>query len=212
MPTVTYPLDTTGINASNLIPNELHVLTEVNNSTYRVLVPDFSPFYLDNFSITHTDTLGNITTLQPDVDYIFTLPYLAGSRSIGKMLYGALSISSNIIDGTLSITYQTLGGTWIADKNLVLTTIANINYNPVITTWDAVTNIQDTFPPINHSLAIDNLFGESQLIDAINQMRDAIISGPQLTPSLLQALTGTQVNEGISRAEMMFYSKCGFIK
>jgi len=212
MPTVSYPLDSTGINASNLIPNELHILTEVNNSTYRVLVPDFSPFYLDNFSVKHTDDLGNITILTPDVDYIFTLPYLAASRSIGKMLYGAISVNSSIVNGVLSLTYQTLGGNWIADKNLVLVTLANTNYNPVITSWDQVTNKQDLFPPINHDLSLDYVTGATELVASITQVRDAILQGPQLSASMLQALTGTQVNEGISRAEMMFYSKCGFVK
>jgi len=207
MPNATYPLDVTGLNPSNLITNELHTLTEVNANTYRLLIPDFAPFYLDNFTLTHTDVQGNVSTLNEGADYIFVLPYLAGSRSIAKMLYGAISISNSVIDGTLTMNYQTLGGSWIADKNFVLQQLAEYVYNPVITTWDQVTNIQELFPPINHDQSLDYVTGQTELIAAINEIRDAIIAGPQLTPSLLQALTGTQVNEGISRAEMYYYSK-----
>lgn len=207
MPTASYPLDITGINPANLVTNEVHTLTEINSSTNRLLIPVFAPFYLDNFRLTHIDPNGIGRLLHENADYIFVLPYLAGSRSIAKMLYGAVSITNAVIDGSIVMEYQTLGGEWIADRNHALEVLTNNVYNPIVTTWDLVTNKQDLFPPINHDLSMDYVMGQQDLIDAIHQIRDAIIDGPQLTPSLLQALTGTQVNEGISRAEMYYYSK-----
>lgn len=207
MPNVSYPLDVTGLDPANLIPDELHTLTEVNNTSYRLLIPEFSPFYLDNFELKHTDDQGNVTILNEGVDFMFVLPYLAGSRSIGKMLYGGVSINTIFINGNLSMTYQTLGGDWIADRDHVLQVLAEFIYNPRITAWDTVTDKTDLFPPINHDQSLDYVFGHEELINAINETAASILSGPHLSESIIQALTGTQVNEGISRAEMYYYSK-----
>lgn len=207
MPNVSFSLDTTGQDPANLISNELHTVTSVNANTYRLLIPKFAPFYLDNFELVHTDSQGNVKILDEGVDFIHVLPYLAGSRSIAKMLYGAVSLTDELIDGSLSMTYQILGGDWIGDRTHVLEQFINYLYNPILVTWDQVTNVQDLFPPINHDVSTEQLYSHEDLINAMNQIRDAIITGPQLTPSLIQALTGTQVNEGISRAEMLYYSK-----
>ena len=63
-----------------------------------------------------------------------------------------------------------MGGGWVADANLVLTTLAEHLYNPKIVSWDLVTNVQQTFPPINHDDHMNYLFGHQQLIDAINAL------------------------------------------
>lgn len=195
---VSYPLDTTGINPSCLVTNELHTLTEVNANPYRLIVPTFSPFYLDNLEIEHIDSLGQTTTLVEGVHFGLCLIYLAGSRSIGKMLHGAISINTSFLNGTINLKkYQTLGGSWTADPNFVLASIASQVYNPRITAWDNVTNIQALFPPINHDQNLDYVFGYQDLITAVQAIVTQIAAGPNQSLPFIRHLLDVQSPEHV---------------
>lgn len=183
--TVSYPFDPTGLADSNIVPDEIHTLTEVNAQSYRILIPTFAPFYLGNFTITHTDSSGQTRPLIEDVDYTFCLPYIGATRSIGQMVYGGVSINDLIVNGVLKVTYRTLGGDWIADTNYVLNMLAEHVYNPRITVWDVVTNKSTMFPPINHDQTMDYVYGHQDLINSLNSVADSIIGGPdQGTPAI----------------------------
>ena len=178
MPSLTYPLDITGLAATNLIASEVHTLTEINSSTYRILIPEFAPFYLDNLELKHTDSLGVSTVLTEGSDYFLCLPYIGATRSVGKMIYGGISINTLFVNGVLKLTYQTLGGDWTADANYVLTRLAETVYNPRITVWDSVTDKTSCFPPTNHDQHMDYVFGHGELIASINDLATTIGSGP----------------------------------
>ena len=175
MADVSYPLDTTGISPDNLVPNELHTVTEVNATTYNLLVPVFAPFYIDNLKIEHVLMDGTIRELVPDFDYYPALPYIGASGSIGKMIYGAVSINTTLANGTIRFTYQTLGGDWCADRDYVLEALANKVYNPRTTVWDIITNKQQLFPPINHDQNLDYVYDSGEMINGLNEIADAIL-------------------------------------
>jgi hypothetical protein len=189
MPTVTYPLDLTGLAASNLIADEVHVLTEINDDTYRIIIPEFAPFYLHNFTIKHVSSAGVTTVLVPDVDYYLCLPYIGATRSIGMFVYGGITINTELLNGIVKITYQTLGGEWTADANYVLNRLAEMVYNPRITVWDIVTNKPTAFPPTVHDQSLDYVYGHQDLIDAINRVSNEIATvRPQPTGLLAHLL------------------------
>lgn len=188
---VTYPFDPTGLADSNIVVDELHTLTEVNAQPYRILIPEFAPFYLGNFQIKHVDVGGETRLLNEDLDYTLCLPYIGATRSIGQMLYGGITINDNIINGVLKVTYRTLGGDWTADRGLVLAALAEYVYNPRITVWDIVTNKPTMFPPINHDQSLDYVYGHQDLIAAINDVASQIASGPSSTTPVIQHLLDT---------------------
>lgn len=173
------PFDPTGLASTNFVEDEVHTLTEINDSTYRLIVPTFAPFYLDNFNFVHRDSSGVITPLIEDVDYSFCLPYIGATRSIGKILYGGLSINRTFLNGTIEISYQSLGGDWCANAQYVLDRIAEKVYNPRTTVWDVVTNKTNQFPPINHDQNLDYVFGHQTLVDSINTVADKIVESQQ---------------------------------
>lgn len=187
--TVSYPFDTTGLSAANLVANEPHTLTEINASTYRILIPEFAPFYLDNLKLTHVAVNGALTVLVPDVDYYVSLPFVGASRSIGKMVYGGLSINSRLIDGHIKVDYQALGGDWVADAQFVRERLAEMIYNPKTTIWDIVTNKTNEFPPINHDLNMDQTMGLDSLVAGMNSLVTAIANK-------VQPATQSQVTAG----------------
>lgn len=188
-----YPLDTTGISQANLVANELHTLTEINAAPYRILIPVFAPFYLDNFALMHVDSLGTSTLLVPDVDYYHCLPYISAARSTGKMVYGGVTINNSIVNGTLKITYQTIGGDWTTDGNYIRERLIEKIYNPRTTVWDVVTDKQTLFPPTDHAQALDTVYGQQQLLSALG----AITS--QIAASAAAANSGLTV--GILKSE-----------
>lgn len=172
-----YPLDLTGLSIGNLIPNEVYTLTEVNAAPYRIIIPSSAPFYVDNFALVHYDSVGVQTLLVQDVDYYLCLPYIGATRSIGKMIYGGIAINNDLLSGTVKVTYQTLGGDWVANADFVRERLIELIYNPKITIWDIVTDKPNQFPPTNHQQALDTVYGQQMLIDAINSLASQIGSG-----------------------------------
>lgn len=189
VPNVSYPLDTTGLSTTNKIVDEVHVLSEINSSTYRIVIPQFAPFYLDNFKLTHIDDIGNVRILTPDLDYSHCLLYVGATRSVGKTVYGGVTINTEFLNGTLKATYQTVGGDWIADPSLVLERLAELVYNPRTTVWDSVTNKPNAFPPTVHAQHMDNVVGHKDLVAAISALGDLILNNPGTDQRLVNHLT-----------------------
>lgn len=180
MPTVTYGLDMSGNNPANLIENELHTASEAHFKDYYFLVPNFAPFFVDNFSLS-VSMNGNTTPLTEDVDYSFALQYVTGTRITGKAMYGAITLHNLNLNGVLKMTYQTIGGDQIADRLVVLTTLADKAYNPRMTIWDILTNVPNALPPTPHYQDYDQFFGQEELVTKLGEIRDAIVTNSSLT-------------------------------
>lgn len=193
--TITYPLDLTGIKSSNLVENELHSVNEAHFRDYYFIVPNFSPFYIDNFKL--VITIGDTTSeLVEDVDFSFALPYVTGSRTTGKAMYGAVTLNNLNLNGIVSMTYQTVGGEHIADRLQVLTILADKAYNPRTTIWDIITNVPAAFPPVPHYQDYDSFFGQEELVNALGGIRDAILDNAQITTEQLNNFLSI-VNSGV---------------
>lgn len=186
MPTVTYPLDMSGNNPANLIEGELHTVNEAHFKDYYFIVPEFAPFYVDNFALSISIN-GNITPLQEDIDYSFALQYVTGTRVSGKAMYGAVTLHNLNLNGILLMNYQTIGGDQIADRLLVLTTLADKAYNPRTTIWDILTNVPNSLPPNPHYQDYDQFLGQEELVTKLGEIRDAILTNSSLTQQEIQS-------------------------
>ena len=210
----TYPLDTTGTASSNLVTGERHTLTEINSATQRILIPTFSPFYLRNFVLGHVATDGTLTPMVEGSDYYFVLPYMVASRSVGQPVYGGIAINTLLTQGSVELTYQTLGGPWCADVAYVYERLLEAVYNARTTWWDTLTNVQDVFPPTAHSLPVSDIDGITDLIEKMEAIRLAILENPSTIPPALLAhvlATGnphglTKVDIGLSNVQNLEYA------
>lgn len=185
MPDVSYPIDYTGQAASNLVVDEPQVLTVTNSDPFRYIIPNFAPFYVNNFKIVAKSATGSDIILKHGIDYDFNMKYIGATRAIGLVVYGGVTIINRNIQGTVYITYQCLGGKYSADRNYVIQTIAENNYNPRMVAWDQVTSIQETFPPTQHAQDLDTFTGYRDLIDAINSLTAKIGTTPEPLKEML---------------------------
>ena len=187
-----YPLDLTGLAATNLIKNERHKIDGVNFRDYFFVVPKFAPFFLNRAVVTYIDEQNIAKVLKEGRDYYFSLPFIGASRSIGVPLYGAVALSNTFLSGQIALRYQTLGGIYTTDPLEIMTRVAEMVYNPRISTWDEITNKPLVFPPVNHSVEINTLYGQKELIDAINNLATVIATTP---PNVITLETNiTQLN------------------
>ena len=192
--TVIYPFDPTGLATTNLVTDEQHTLTSVNSTTYRLIIPKFAPFHVNNFEMVHITMDGVETPLQEAIDFNFVFLYLGASRSIGTVVYGGITLLNELTDGYIKIKrYQTLGGEWCCDQQYVLSLLADIVFNPRTVPWEKLTNVQQVFPPINHDQAMDWIKGHDDLIQAINGLADMIVNGGQLREQNLSLLIRNMV-------------------
>lgn len=177
---VAYPLDLSGVAPSNLIVDELHSVNEAQFRDYFFIVPQLAPFYVDNFSLSIISG-SNTLVLREDVDYSFALPYLAGTRSTGKQMYGAVTLNNLDMNGVLKMTYQTVGGDQVADRLTVLSMLADKAYNPRTTVWDVLTNVPNAFPPTPHYQDYEDFKGQEAVVEKLAEVRDAILANSSLT-------------------------------
>jgi hypothetical protein len=84
------PFDPTGKAPSNLIQQEIHVITKQNYRDYHYIVPTFAPFFSET-SYDGVDTPVKLTIklldntvkeLREGIDYVFTHKFVTASRSI----------------------------------------------------------------------------------------------------------------------------------
>lgn len=180
MPEILYPLDTSGRAITNLVTNELHTVSEANFRDYFFIIPNFAPFYINGF-VLKLHLNGEQRILTEGIDYSFALPYIAGTRSVGIPLYGAITLNNIDIAGILECSYQCLGGQWIANRLYVLQYLAEKAYNPRTTIWDTVTNKPEIFAPVPHYQDYATFYGQEEFVAAIGRVADAIAaSRPEL--------------------------------
>lgn len=193
MTTPTYPFDPTGTAPSNLIENELHTLTEVNSAPYRILIPTFAPFYVNNLLFEHVALDGVATPLVEGVDFYCVLPYMAAQRSLGRPVYGGLAMISSLPQGTMRLRYQILGGEWCADADYIYERLLESDYNNRMTWWDRLTNVQQLFPPAQHDQSVQDVTGIETLVAKLEQIYAALLANPNQDP-IIQAHILSQGN------------------
>ncbi len=190
MPTTEFQFDPTGVNPNNLISDEIHTLTEGSFDDYKFIIPEFSPFFTTNLSIVYKDLNGVSSFLVEGPDYTLGLPYYGAVRAIGIPVYGAIVFNNTLINGTISITYQTIGGDWVNDSAQLYTNLAQIGYSPIVAYYEQISNLPSSFPPLSHDQKLNSLMGQDDLIAAINNLANTIAEKQIALENQMNALQG----------------------
>lgn len=177
MTTVTYPFDPMGSNPLNRIVNEQHVLTSLNDTQlYQTVIPKAAPFFSDNAVLSFRNPDSSVRTLTEGVDYYFTNKFISASKATAKPVFGSITFLDKDITGVLRLTYQTMGGVWTLEDNVIATILANMVKNPRTTAWEQITELPMAFPVIDHEWDLVDMVGATEMVVAIDGIRDAVLA------------------------------------
>lgn len=170
-----YPFDPTGNSSANRIPSEQHVLTARNFRDYHYVIPNFAPFFEENFSITLKYPSGTIRPLVYGVDYYFSNQFLDASRATAKPVFGSISFLDTDSAGVLTIGYNTVGGKWNLTPTEITRILAEEMRNPRITAWEQITDLPERFPVIDHEWDLVDMVGMKDVADVLETITAAIL-------------------------------------
>lgn len=167
--------DNTGKLASNRVTGEKHVISAANNKDFHFIVPLFAPFFADEtLAVGHTSSAGVYTLLRLGIDYLPAHQFIGASRACAKPIYGSISLLNTKLAGTITLTYQTLGGSWTLALSELATILTDVIINPRALSWEQVVDKPVLFPVIDHEWNLDDLVGAKEIVDEIRGVADAI--------------------------------------
>ena len=181
---------------ANLVTNERHTLTPKNGYTYHYIVPDYAPFYVKDLKVYKLTQLGAKQDLVEGVDYKLGFEFLQAVNSTGIPVYGAISFINRTLTGDVYIEYRTVGGDWTISANKITEIIAELQYNPVYTTWEQVANIPYQFPPTEHSHDVKDMTSFQDLLTVLRALGERLNGGAgtvnqQQVTEIVERILGT---------------------
>ncbi len=166
-----YDKDLSGTNPNNLVSGEVHNIPAVNG---RAFATDNGPFYSDSVVVKVKDT-G--VTLTRGVDYKCLYLYADATAASGKSVTAVIQIVNASVIGDVLVDYQVVGGEFSSNAYALEEAIAALEIDNRAITWINVLNKPAVFPPEPHLHAATDLYGFEYLVDAINDMIQAILLG-----------------------------------
>lgn len=177
-----YALDLTGVLAANKIKLEQHTLTSANGADRQMIVPILGPFYAKNLLVQYKNTAGQYVTAELNVDYVPVCEFYQLSDIAAYPLYGAIGMLNVALEGTIYITYQSLGGDFVIDKNMLYEKLAARIANPRQVEWSAVTGLPNYYPVNTHEHELSSdIIGMSAATTAVEAITTAESSGHEET-------------------------------
>ena len=151
-------LDFTGSNATNYVPGETQPIgPSQDNVIY--LYPLKGPFYYRNLVVTYTDANSGATSiLTPGIDYSPAINFPMIGVANNQVIYGALCINNNALNGTITISYQALGGNWAINPTQIFNYINQNLFNsnnafPALVAFPALTKADGVTPLVLNTVA-----------------------------------------------------------
>jgi hypothetical protein len=148
----TYALDLTGMLTVNKIVNEAQTLTPDNGADKQYFIPTKGPFFGTSLVLQYKPS-GNMNwlTAQPGSDYDPVGQLDALSSTTVSPVFVAVSVLNTAIQGQLRVTYQTLGGNFVFDRQALMGQLADMLINQRQIDWSQVVNLPMFFPVASHS-------------------------------------------------------------
>lgn len=197
----TYQFDPTGVLAANKIVGEQHPITAANGKSHHLVVPVYGPFFETGLTVIYRDVGGTDHVLTKGVDYHLAHQFIGASRATVKPIYGSIALLDLQLAGLITIGYQTLGGDWVLDRNVVLAALSDSVRNPRVASWEQVVSVPTLFPPVDHQYNLDDLVGMSEVVSELDQVGQAIAAKPANTVLFDQDVTPTKQRLGLGNVD-----------
>lgn len=162
-----YPFDPHGSDVACYIPNESKSLPA---GKLKVIFPVAAPFYLKDFRIKE----GTVT-LKEGVDFYFCHRYLKASHLSAQRISGSIWITNPARKGPFQLQYRTVGGIHTVSAGQITAYLPKM-VDPTNEYWEDVLGEDLFYPPVKPAYNRDAFIAEPELIQSLDQIRDAIAS------------------------------------
>lgn len=166
-----YDEDLSGTNPNNLVSGEVHTIPQ---STQRAFASNYGPFYSDSVVVKVRDT-GEV--LVNGVGYQCLFLYSDATAKSGKPVTAVIHIIDASVVGDVLVDYQVVGGPYSSNAYALEDLIAILQIDNRSIAWENVTNKPVVFPPAPHLHAATDLFGLEWVVDALNEITQAVMLG-----------------------------------
>lgn len=168
-----YPLDPTGKSSDNLVREETHEITV--DQAVKIILNRAGCYYGESLKITHQSR-----SLVKDKDYELALFYQDATAELGHDVYAGIHLLNPDFIGTLTLTYQAVGGEYNTHHDNYLELIKNPpkNINQVL--FDDIVNIPAGFVPTRHGHHVDDVYGLFPLVQVLEDIRQVLINSNAL--------------------------------
>ena len=194
-----YPFDPTGTKGSNRIVREKHALSPPAWKDYHFIIPKLAPFFRGSLKIRDLNTGRELIE---GVDWAASHRFMDASRATARPVYGSITFYDKTLLGVMEIEYQTLGGDWTIDSDLILELLVNTATNPRITTWEEIVDVPHQFPVIDHEYHLDDLVGMSQVKDAIENVGRTIQDTRDVRPIVSSHINNQDNPHQVTKAQI----------
>lgn len=165
-----YPLDLTGTALSNKIVGDVTTFTSPESRSF---VPAAGPFYVFNM-ILRNNVTGQL--LAPKTDYMVEYLLPEPSMASGKEVAGLIRVI-NIDINSVSMDYHVIGGVHGNSVTMLQQYLADNPITPINPVWGEIPDMQVQYPPAAHLTDMATVFGLGPLVNVIEGVRKAILSG-----------------------------------
>jgi hypothetical protein len=163
------PLDLTGVASTNLIANEVHVF---GNQPTRFLILEYGSFYTESLRVNQVNPNGTLTPLRIK-DQVWPVEMLSKTTlRVGKEIQSALLITDSAVTGSLSVTYQALGGSCSANVRLLKAAIASTESSQNVD-WASLNKPKEFTPSAHLHDALD-IYGLEYIRDELKRIKEVI--------------------------------------
>ena len=170
---IRYPLDLTGTSRDNLVLNEIHKLKSTRT---RAVALQNGAFFTASVVVRDVATGRVLTASQ---DYEFDNLYQMASEHAKAEVAAIIVITNTQVSDTISVDYQCIGGLYGYSTTAIMQQIEDLNLDNRRVEWGNIYNKPAVYPPAKHLHDIGDVYGFEYLVQAIQQLRHAIMLGDE---------------------------------
>tara|TARA_Y100001956_G_scaffold34889_1_gene34301 strand:+ start:4795 stop:8268 length:3474 start_codon:yes stop_codon:yes gene_type:complete len=138
---------------------------------FRVVVPTHAPFYYSSLVVKHN---GNVLT--ENVHYYVSHRYGTGTHQTAQLCYGSIWMIDKRLGGDITVDYHPMGINEATAEQITAERLRNADETPTDLDWEEIVG-EKYFPPVNILFDRDNWNGETEIINSINALGEAISGG-----------------------------------
>lgn len=174
MPTpivIKYPFDPSGTATSNLIVGEEHLVPATRNRAFAL---EAGPFYSE--SVVVRTMPGNVT-LTKNVDYRTLYLYSDATIKTGKEVNAVIHVINPAITGTVSVTYQVVGGNYSTNYDAIQLLLEQLAVDNRSVRFSDLIDAPVAYPPAPHLHHVGNMYGWDAVVQVLEDIRDINLGG-----------------------------------